>query len=217
MRSGVRQLGNKAGLGHYSFLDRVPICGFLHPILALGSHASRLEMPSGAGPSGTSALDSLLDAARAAGRRRALVFAVAAPDGAGGEAPAAAHAAAAARGMEIPPDCYVPCPTAPTPGTVEALAALALRVADEEKCDSILLLQDNFAEPFDRALAARPGAAARRLFVAAWGSRPVTQRTAAPVEWHGHDLLATLDSFADWCDAVHAGATSAPPPVLATF
>ncbi len=43
------------------------------------------------------------------------------------------------------------------------------------------------------------------------------QRACLPVEWHGHDLDATLDSFTDWCDALHAGAKAPPPPELAVF
>lgn len=46
---------------------------------------------------------------------------------------------------------------------------------------------------------------------------PLLQRACLPVEWHGQDLAKTLDSFADWCDALHAGAKAPPPPELALF
>ena len=202
IRAGVRILGSREGRGHYSFLDRVPISGFLHPILRLGSHVRRVHMPD----RGDDALDSLLSVVRGAGRRRALVLAVALPGG--GTAPAEDDARRRARevGLEIPSDCFVPC-SAHQPWQLEAMCSLALRIAEEERCDSILCFQDNFAEPLDRALVARYGAekAARRFLVAAWGSFPITQETATPFVWRGNDIAAILDSFVDWCDAIHAG------------
>ena len=64
---------------------------------------------------------------------------------------------AAAIGLEIPQDCHVPCHTAPTPGQIEPIMSLALRIAEEERCDAILALQDNFVEPLDRTLVRRYG------------------------------------------------------------
>ena len=54
----------------------------------------------------------------------------------------------------------------------DPIMSLALRIAEEERCDAILALQDNFVEPLDRTLVRRYGSsevAARRYFV---GKRP---------------------------------------------
>ena len=204
-------------LGGWEFLslDRVPISGFLGAGPWLGAHVEPLRWSPAAdyriGETPAFA------AIRRAGRRRTLVI------DAVGRAPrrtdraGAVRRAAAAYGLAIPESCYQLLDPA-MPEQVALVISAVLRLALQEKIDSVAVLQDNFVEPVCRGLAETFGAArAASAFVAALGHRPVMQKACLPVEWHGQDLGKTLDSFADWCDAIHAGSKSPPPPELAAF
>ena len=97
--------------------------------------------------------------------------------------------------------------SAPAPAERAALERLALRGRDDRvalRARAVLAL----------ARGASVSEAARRIMVFASGSLPTAFETPLPVEWHGFDWTATLDSFADWCDAVHAGDAEAATPRL---
>ena len=199
-------------------LDRVPISGFLSPADFLGERVLPLRFHLlGKSERKKFEAESVFSAIRAAGRRRVLVF-----DSVSGFAMTERFGGLVRRlardfGLEIPESCYQILNILQQEQN-EGIFSAALRVAAEENIDAVAILQDNFAAPVCDALVARFGAeAASRLFLAAIGNGPALPSCALPVVWHGNDLAATLDSFVDWCDAIHAGDKSPPPPVLATF
>lgn len=191
-------------------LDRIPMSGFIDAEANTGKLVKSLAWQDFKAP------EAAFGAVRAAGRRRALVI-----DGLyeyWTESREAAIRGIAARcGVEIPRDCFLILdPRTPEPARL-ALAA-AVRAAREERIDSVAILQDNFAAPTCEIVAERFGAAeAARLALVAIGNAPTLPATCLPVTWHGLDMESTLASFVDWCNAIHAGEKSPPPPELATF
>ena len=199
-------------------LDRVPISGMVLATDFLGERVIPLRSYSHDSPEGTKRIaDTVFAAIRAAGRSRILVF-----DSVSGFAMTERFGGLVRRlardfGLEIPESCYQILNILQQEQN-EGIFSAALRVAAEENIDAVAILQDNFASPVCDALVARFGEErASRLFLAAFGNRPAIPETRLPVTWHGFDLSATLDSFVDWCDAIHAGEKAPPPPVLATF
>ena len=83
--------------------------------------------------------------------------------------------------------------------------------------DCLVLMDDHWLAPLEEALAARGAEAARRLFVCCLGNRPLLPQSRLEVHFRGMDMEATLLSFVDWCDAIHAGVQDPPPPVMAIF
>ena len=194
-------------------LGRVPMSGFLAAGPWLGAHAVPLEGNYGQD-------DSIVFAAiRRAGRRRVLVVDA---TGRGDSGDAEGRAATVRRtvasfGLSIPDCCYQQLDPSEREQARLILPAV-LRLAREERIDSVAVLQDNFVDAVCAGLIDTFGReAAASTFVAAFGHRPQLRHSCLPVEWHGQDIAATLDSFVDWCDAIHAGAKSPPPPELAAF
>lgn len=83
--------------------------------------------------------------------------------------------------------------------------------------DAVVLMDDHWLAPLEDVLLARGAEAARRVRVFCLGNRPAQQEPRLDVHFRGYDLLATLSSFVDWCEAIHAGEKDPPPPALATF
>ena len=196
-------------------LDRVPMSGFLGPGPWLGAQAVPLH--GGSAPDYRLDESSVFAAVRRARRRRMLVI-----DAIGRSCDAFGCAeemrrVADAFGLCIPPSCYQLLDPS-FPEQAQLILSAVLRLAPQERIDTVAVLQDNFVEPVCRGLVETFGAdRAASVFVAACGHRPLLQRACLPVEWHGQDLARTLDSFTDWCDALHAGAKAPPPPELALF
>lgn len=198
-------------------LGRTPISGKLFDLPFHGEYVvPSARDPREADDSENGAVDVVLSALRTAGRQRPLVIDTVKEHFSGRQV-ANARRKAAERGLEIPEGCYQLLDVHQAE-QLEMVLAAAVRVAEWERIDSVAILQDNFAAPVCDALVRRFGAdRAARLRIAAFGNRPALPETCLPVVWHGLDLGATLDSFVDWCDAIHAGDKSPPPPVLATF
>lgn len=77
---------------------------------------------------------------------------------------------------------------------------------------------DGFARVLVDSLVAHLGMdATGRHALFALGNKPCLPDLPMPVHWHGIDLEKTLHGFLDWCDAIHAGEPSAPPPCYAWF
>ena len=197
-------------------LGRTPISGILYDLPSNGRRTVPLARDSGFDDRWNCATDCLFATLKGAGRHRPLVIATVREHSSGGQEEAVRRKAAE-YGLDIPEACYQLLAIRQKEQIGTILAA-AVRVAELENIDSVAVLQDNFAVPVCEALARRFGAdCAARLSIVAWGNRPSIPKTCLPVTWHGNDMGATLDSFVDWCDAIHAGTKDPPPPVLATF
>ena len=130
----------------------------------------------------------------------------------------ALRATAAGNGIRISDSGYLAMLPFGQPETERAYTRLFTQAIMADPPDAVAVMQDNFAPGLCEALAEAMGAEkARRIAVFAIGNRPALPKTCLPVTWHGFDYSATLDSFVAWCDAIHAGAKSPPPPVLAVF
>ncbi|MBR1835663.1 MAG: GntR family transcriptional regulator, partial [Kiritimatiellae bacterium] len=197
----------------YAYVDNVPMGGFITKGLP-GNLVRGFPRIDGHLPR------SLVPACRAAGCSRPLVVDQVAPDA---DAPAtvdesarerAVRAAAAEAGLDLAPDAYLPVSRFHA-GQLHRMLRLAFSSPALAGFDSVVSLEDNLAPPLCDALVGHFGAAsARRVRVFSSGSLPPALETSLPVEWHGFDWTATLDSFAAWCDAVHSGDESAPLPRL---
>lgn len=192
-------------------LGRVPISGFLCPGPWLGARVLPLRGDYGQDDTGVFA------AVRRAGRRRVLVIDATGRSSGSSGLDGNVRRLADAFGLVVPPSCYQLLDPA-GPEQARLILGAVLRLALQERIDAVAVLQDNFVESVCHGLVDTFGVErAASVFVAAFGHRPLPQRACLPVEWHGHDLDATLDSFTDWCDALHAGAKAPPPPELAVF
>ena len=199
-------------------MDRVAVSGMLSPATFLGRYVVTLKdyraCPDANKYSGTFA--TVFGTIRNAGRRRALVLADYNPYIAEGR-DAELIAEAARFGIAVPEGC-LQFLGAHSPDQVRMTLAAAVRVARQERIDSVAIMQDNFAASVCDAIARYFGREeAARLFIAAYGNRPALPETCLPVVWHGFDLVPTLDSFVDWCNAIHAGEKDPPRPLLAMF
>ena len=77
---------------------------------------------------------------------------------------------------------------------------------------------DGFARVLVDSLVAHLGMDATGCHaIFALGNKPSLPDLPMRVHWHGIDLEKTLQSFLDWCDAIHAGEPSPPPPCYAWF
>ena len=198
-------------------LDRTPVSGALYDLPFHGKHVVPLENAwHGSGKRQRRFVAEVFRAIRDAGRRRVLVFDNVEDDSPGGREESM-RATAASFGLALPESCYQLL-AARQKEQIAAILSAVLRVARLEQIDAVAILQDNFAVPVCDALVARFGAeAASRLFIASIGNRPALPSCVLPVVWHGHDYSVTLDSFVEWCDAIHAGEKDPPAPALATF
>jgi DNA-binding transcriptional regulator YhcF (GntR family) len=198
-------------------LDRTPVSGDLYDLPFHGKHVVPLENAwHGSGKWKRHFTETVFRTIRDAGGRRVLVFDNVGDDSPGGREEAMGTTAASF-GLALPESCYQLL-AARQKEQIATILSAVLRVARLERIDAVAVLQDNFAAPVCDALVARFGAeAASRLFIAAIGNRPALPRCALPVAWHGHDYSVTLDSFVEWCDAIHAGEKTPPAPVLAMF
>ena len=197
----------------YAYIDNVPMSGFITKGLP-GSLVRGFPRIDDHIP------PSLFRACRAAGCSRPIVFDRVEPvsdnavasDGSARER--AVRAAAEQAGLTVLPDAYVPVSRL-HPAQTRLLLRFALASPTLSGFDCVVSLEDNLVPPLCDALVERCGSsAARRIMVFASGSLPTAFETPLPVEWHGFDWTATLDSFADWCDAVHAGDADAATPRL---
>ena len=198
-------------------LDRTPISGRIHDLPFHGEHVITLAHDANCSEDPwQGSFDAALATLRANGRRHPLVIDAVA-DYLAGRREEYARRKAATYGLEIPEACYLLLDFHHDE-QIHTILATAMHVAEWKKIDSVAILQDNFAVPTCDALARHFGAkAASRLHIAAIGNKPVLPATCLPVTWHGLDLAASLDSFVDWCDAIHAGVKAPPPPELFLF
>ena len=214
LRVPTRKKYNPGRHRWFASVDHVPICS-MGPRSGssdggFGSHFHFIAIPS------VSSLETLFAAVRAAGCRRALVLGAQNEPVASAAAEDEALAAAAKAGVEVPRGFYQ-CVNLLAPLQTRRLLELALSHQDAAGLDSVVCLQDNYAPIVCEGLVARFGgaqAASRRFKVFSLGSFPGELRCLLPVEWHGDDWDATLDSFVRWCDAIHAGVDDPPPPSI---
>ena len=210
LRATMRRKDDPGRHRWFASVDHVPICSYSieggPSILSgdYGSHFSALIRP------GSSALETLFAAVRAAGCRRALVLGVESPEDVSAAAESETRAVATAAGIAIPPHFYQ-CASLLAPLQTRRLADLLLVSAEAAGIDAAICLQDNFAPILCDAIR-DAGTTAVKVF--SLGSFPNEMHCSLPVEWHGDDWDATLDGFVRWCDAVHAGDPAPPPPVL---
>ncbi len=198
-------------------LDNVPICLVKprsnHHASFRGSRVSKI-----AGPSAAALMGPLLSVCAAAGGRRVAVL-----DHQGrhtGFQAGDVARLAAERGLELGPWHYQATKmigeTEGTRDAIQAIVTAMLAPGRDWTPDCVVLMDDHWLGPLEGALHTL-GTAPESIVVACLGNRPALPATRLDVHFHGYDLEATLASFVDWCDAIHAGAPSPPPPALATF
>ena len=196
-------------------IDNAPVCivrprGHLQCSFT-GSRVAKIESWPG-----DSILEALLGDCAAAGGRRVAVLD---HQDARGPFRAGEVARLAARhGLELGPWHYQAINmVGNTEGTRDAVRAHLTAILAPGRGwspDCVVLMDDHWIGPLEGALDALGLAPP---VVACLGNKPALPATRLDVRFRGLDLEATLSSFIDWCDAVHAGAASAPQPVLATF
>lgn len=183
-----------------------------------GSRTARLLIPQMATPTET-AFERLLAMCAAAGRRRVAIF-----DHQTEHGPFPIERALAATrryGLELGPVHFQALRlVGRRRGTRDAVCAIlraVLAPGREWQPDCIVLMDDHWIDPLEEVLFEQGAKAARGYFVACIGNAPLLPASRLDVHFAGLDHLATLRSFLDWCDAIHAGEKSPPPPSIATF
>lgn len=157
-------------------------------------------------------LDESFAAMARVGRRRILVVSF----GLGDKEEDATRKAAARNGVEIPDGGYISFVTEETDPNVRRTLGLLLRVFRPGDTDAILVRRDDHLKPLAAALRDQWGeTAARRIPVVVWSAGRLLPDEGLDVEWRGYDLVATLLSFIDWCEAIRAGEKYPPDPVAA--
>ena len=204
-------------------LNNVPVCyqagrigvgarGFT------GSHTARLFNPLVTSPT-EDALERLLAICSNAGRHRVAIFDHQTEQGA--FPIERAMAATRRHGLELGPVHYQALRlVGRRRGTRDAVCAIlraVLAPGREWQPDCIVLMDDHWIDPLEEVLFEQGAKAARGYFVACIGNAPLLPASRLDVHFAGLDHLATLRSFLDWCDAIHAGEKSPPPPCIATF
>lgn len=210
----LRALSSNRGLRTIANVDHVPVSGiYADDPRAGGSLSVSLTPPVTSGLAGTCRC--LFDKCLRAGCRSVLVLSTAV----GEDEEAVVRTLASRMGLRIGPNGYQTAWIDPG-GLLQARRLLRLAFAPRavDLPDAVVLLDDNFVEPFETALFSNFGpSGASRFFVAAWGNLPALPRTRVPVTFSGLDLERTLDSFVVWAEAVHAGVRDPERPRLFAF
>ena len=127
-----------------------------------------------------------------------------------------ARTAASAAGVEIPPMGYLSPNTLDTAGNIRRALALFAAQMRGAGADAILLRRDDLLKPLAAALRAQWGEeAATRIPIVCWSTGTFLSDEGLRVEWRGPDLVSTLSSFMDWCEAVRSGDHRPPEPSVA--